>query len=72
MDTAIQDFFNWLFLNQSTEIIPLGDWISTIVDWVVTNFRWFFQIIRVPISQALNGIEAFLQASAPLYFSDCL
>jgi glycine betaine/proline transport system permease protein len=72
MDTAIPDFFNWLFLNQSTEIIPLGDWISTIVDWVVTNFRWFFQLVRVPISQALNGIEAFLQAVPPFVFLGAL
>ncbi len=68
MDTAIPDFFNWLFLNQSAEIIPLGDWISTAVDWIVTNFRWMFQLIRVPISQTLNGIEAFLQAVPPVVF----
>jgi glycine betaine/proline transport system permease protein len=68
MNTAISDFFNWLFLNQSTEIIPLGDWISDLVDWVVTNFRWIFQLIRVPISQALNGIEAFFQWLPPILF----
>lgn len=68
MNTVISDFFNWLFLNQSAEIVPLGEWISTVVDWVVANFRWIFQIIRVPISQVLNGIEAFLQWLPPIVF----
>lgn len=68
MNTAISDFFNWLFFNQSAEIIPLGDWISAAVDWLVTNFRWVFQLIRVPISQALNGIEAFFQWLPPILF----
>lgn len=68
MNTAISDFFNWLFLNQSAQIIPLGDWISDIVDWVVTHFRWVFQLIRVPISQVLNGIEALFQGLPPIVF----
>lgn len=68
MNTAITDFFNWLFLNQSATIIPLGDWISSVVAWVVANFRWLFQLIRVPISQGLNGIEAFLQWLPPIVF----
>lgn len=64
----ISDILNWLFLNQSTEIIPLGDWISAIVAWVVDNFRWVFQLIRVPISQVLNGIEALFQWLPPIVF----
>lgn len=64
----VSDIFNWLFLNQSTEIIPLGEWISTIVAWVVTNFRWLFQLIRIPISQVLNAIEAFFQWLPPIVF----
>jgi glycine betaine/proline transport system permease protein len=64
----MSDFFNWLFLNQSAEIIPLGEAISSVVDWVVTNFRWMFQLIRIPISQGLNGIEAFFQWLPPIVF----
>ncbi|MBE9068091.1 ABC transporter permease subunit [Leptolyngbya cf. ectocarpi LEGE 11479] len=64
----VSDIFNWLFLNQSTEIIPLGDWISAIVAWVVSNFRWAFQLIRVPISQILNGIEALFLWLPPIVF----
>lgn len=68
MNTAISDFFSWLFLNQSVEIIPLGDTISAVVEWVVTNFRWLFQLIRIPISQVLNGIESFFQWLPPIVF----
>lgn len=68
MNTAISDFFKWLFLNESTEVIPLGNWISTIVDWVVANFRWLFQLIRVPIGQVLNGIESLFLWIPPIVF----
>ncbi|MDA0673399.1 MAG: ABC transporter permease subunit [Cyanobacteria bacterium] len=64
----LNDFFNWLLLNQSTEIIPLDTWVSQAIDWVVTNFRWLFQLIRVPITQVLNGIEAFFLGLPPLVF----
>jgi glycine betaine/proline transport system permease protein len=64
----ISDFFNWLVLNQSTEIIPLGAWVSQAIEWVVTNFRWLFQLIRAPITQVLNGIEAFFLWLPPLVF----
>jgi len=68
MNTWISDFFNWLFLNQSTELIPLGDWIATAVDWIVSNFRWLFQLIRWPISGVLNGIEDFFLWIPPILF----
>jgi glycine betaine/proline transport system permease protein len=68
MNTWISDFFNWLFLNQSTELIPLGDWIAAFVDWIVTNFRWIFQLIRWPISGVLNGIEDFFLWVPPFLF----
>ncbi|MGF1499772.1 MAG: ABC transporter permease [Elainellaceae cyanobacterium] len=68
MESIFSDLFNWLFQNQSTEVIPLGDWISSLVDWVVTNFRWVFQLIRVPVSQVLNAIEAFFLWIPPIVF----
>lgn len=64
----MSNFFRWLFLNQSAEIIPLGDWISIAVDWIVSNFRWIFQLIRVPISYVLNGIEDFFLWVPPILF----
>ncbi len=57
------------FLNPFQEtIIPLDDWIETVVTWVVDNFRWVFQLIRWPISQFLNGIEDFLIFIPPIIF----
>lgn len=64
----ITDFFNWLFLNQSAEVIPLGDWIAAFVDWLVANFRWLFQAIRVPISFVLDSIENFFLLIPPIIF----
>lgn len=64
----MSDLFNWLIYNESTEIIPLGSWIEAVVQWVVSNFRWFFQLIRWPITQILNGIEDFLLVLPPIVF----
>jgi len=40
--------------------IPLGDWVELGLDWLVENFRGFFQAIRWPIDNTLNGIETAL------------
>jgi glycine betaine/proline transport system permease protein len=64
----VTDFLNWLIQGDSTEIIPLAAWIEAAVQWVVTNFRWFFQLIRWPITQFLNGIEDFLLTVPPILF----
>ncbi|MEL6319071.1 MAG: ABC transporter permease subunit [Cyanobacteria bacterium J06626_14] len=64
----MSDFLNWLISGESSEIIPLGNWIETAVQWVVVNFRWFFQLIRWPITQFLNGIEDFLLSVSPIVF----
>ncbi len=40
--------------------IPLDDWINTVVrDWIVPNFRPFFQTLQVPVSGVLEGLDAF-------------
>ncbi|ASC69998.1 glycine betaine transporter membrane protein [Halomicronema hongdechloris C2206] len=62
------ELLNWLFLNRSTEMLPLADWIETGVGWVVDNFRWIFQLIRWPVGQVLNGIETFFQSVPPVLF----
>ncbi|MEA3241087.1 MAG: proline/glycine betaine ABC transporter permease [Pseudomonadota bacterium] len=41
--------------------IPLDNWIKTAVDWVVSNYRPQFQIIKWPVEELLNGINNFLQ-----------
>ncbi|NES23999.1 MAG: hypothetical protein F6K41_35090 [Symploca sp. SIO3E6] len=48
--------------------IPLDDWISAAIDFLVNNFRPLFQAIRFPVSLALDGIEALFLAIPPLIF----
>ncbi|MEM8602554.1 MAG: ABC transporter permease subunit [Cyanobacteria bacterium P01_H01_bin.121] len=49
-------------------LVPLGDWIQTLVQWVVTNFRWVFQLIRWPVDQLLTGVENFFVAIPQVIF----
>jgi len=42
--------------------IPLDQWVETFVkDWLVPNFRPFFQAIKWPVEQTLVWLEAALQ-----------
>ena len=45
------------FLNFDEQLIPLDGWIQTFVDWLVVNYRDFFQIIKVPVEISLRGLE---------------
>lgn len=41
-------------------IIPFDDWVTAFVrGWLVPNCRPFFRAIQVPITQVLNGLDAF-------------
>lgn len=46
--------------------IPLDDWVDVALDWLVSNFRPFFQAIKWPVDQVLTGVEAGLTAIPPL------
>lgn len=48
------------------KIIPLDTWVSQFVEWLVDNYRGFFQIIKWPIEQTLSGFDAGLNALPPL------
>ena len=48
--------------------IPLDDWISAGIDFLVNNFRPLFQAIRFPVSLALDSIESLFLAIPPLVF----
>ncbi len=48
------------FLNFDDQLIPLDEWIQTFVDWLVLNYREFFQIIKVPVEISLEGLEWLL------------
>lgn len=42
--------------------LPVESWINQGLDWVVDNFRPFFQTVRVPIDSTLTGVEGLLQS----------
>lgn len=46
-------------------IIPLDEWVTVFVEWLVDNHREFFQMLKWPIEQMLNGFEAGLTALHP-------
>jgi glycine betaine/proline transport system permease protein len=41
-------------------IIPLDVWVSQFVEWLVDNYRDFFQAIKWPVEATLNGFDAGL------------
>lgn len=53
--------------------IPFADWINLFVrDWLVPNFRPFFRSMQWPVSQVLNGLSTFLNATPMLVFTAVL
>lgn len=53
--------------------IPFDDWVNTFVrDWLVPNFRPFFQTIQWPVAQVLDGLDAFLQFVPMVLFTAVL
>jgi glycine betaine/proline transport system permease protein len=44
------------------KVIPLDVWVSQFVDWLVNNYRDFFQAIKWPVEQTLNGFDTGLNA----------
>ncbi|MCY3769222.1 MAG: ABC transporter permease subunit [Gammaproteobacteria bacterium] len=60
---AVQAKSEWLLKYPDTLVVPLADWLNTIMDWIVRNFNWFFQgiswVLQWPIwaaQQVLNGV----------------
>ena len=47
------------------QVIPLDAWVSQIVDWLVNNYREFFQTIKWPVEQTLIGFDQGLNALPP-------
>ena len=48
------------------KVIPLDSWVSQAVEWLVENHRDFFQAIKWPVEQTLNGLETGLNTVHPL------
>jgi glycine betaine/proline transport system permease protein len=47
------------------KVIPLDVWVSQFVEWLVDNYRDFFQALKWPVEQTLNGFDAGLNALWP-------
>jgi glycine betaine/proline transport system permease protein len=48
------------------KVIPLDSWVSQSVDWLVENYRDFFQSLKWPVDQTLNGLDAGLNWLHPV------
>jgi glycine betaine/proline transport system permease protein len=48
------------------KVIPLDVWVSQFVEWLVDNYRDFFQMIKWPIEQTLIGFDNGLNALPPI------
>ncbi len=51
--------------NFSEQLIPLDVWIQNFVDWLVLNYRAFFQVIKVPVEISLESLEWLFAALPP-------
>lgn len=53
--------------------VPFDDWVNSLVrDWLVPNFRPFFRSLQWPVTQVLNGLSSFLNATPMLVFTAVL
>ncbi|SHI65459.1 glycine betaine/proline transport system permease protein [Desulfatibacillum alkenivorans DSM 16219] len=48
------------------KIIPLDTWVSQAVEWLVDNYRPFFQAIKWPVETTLSGFDNGLNAIHPI------
>jgi glycine betaine/proline transport system permease protein len=48
------------------KVIPLDIWVSQFVEWLVDNYREFFQTIKWPVDQTLMGLDSLLNAIHPI------
>jgi glycine betaine/proline transport system permease protein len=47
-------------------VIPLDEWVSQFVEWLVDNYRDFFQAVKWPVETTLNSIDAGLNWIHPV------
>jgi glycine betaine/proline transport system permease protein len=51
--------------NFDEQLIPLDEWVQTFVDWLVINYREFFQILKIPVVLSLEGLEWLFSTLPP-------
>lgn len=49
--------------------VPIGDWARSFVDWLTTNYAWFFDGVSNGLSVPINGAVDLLTMIHPLIFS---
>lgn len=47
--------------------IPLDHWADLSLKWIVTQYRDFFQTVKIPVSIVLNDVEGALKGLPPLF-----
>ncbi|MAL77692.1 MAG: glycine/betaine ABC transporter permease [Sneathiella sp.] len=53
--------------------LPFDDWVNIFVrDWLVPNFRPVFRAMQWPVTQVLNGLSTFFNATPMLIFTAVL
>lgn len=58
--------WHWLLDPFSILQIPVGDWVQSLLNWLVQNHREFFQLLKQPVQTLLNAFESGLRAIPPL------
>lgn len=54
------------FFDFEDRLIPLDEWIQSSVDFLVENYREFFQVIKFPVEKTLEGFEMLFTSVHPL------
>jgi glycine betaine/proline transport system permease protein len=49
--------------------IPLGEWARVFVDWLTTNYEWFFDAISNGLRIPIEGLVGWLELVPPLIFA---
>ena len=49
-----------------TEWVPVGAWVEAALQWLVQNFRYIFQAIKVPFEIVLNALQNGLTGAPDL------
>lgn len=57
---------DWNLLNFEERLIPLDEWIQIFIDWLVTNYRVYFQILKLPVEKTLMGLVTGLNFLPPV------
>ena len=49
--------------------IPIGEWAKLFVDWLTTNYEWFFDAISNGLRIPIEGLVEWLETVPPLVFA---